>query len=159
MYQLTVHDEEGKTLSLLVPAVLTIGRQEGNGLRLCEKNVSRHHARLLCEADRLLIEDLGSFNGTAVNGLLIAGRTALGSGDHVRIGDFELSLSQLLPTPLPPPPPSQVPPPEPLRPCRALEPAQRTAELPALGSMPRPLRWLRALWRRLLRALGGSGPR
>jgi pSer/pThr/pTyr-binding forkhead associated (FHA) protein len=147
MYQLTISDEEGKTLSvLLTPPVLTIGRGEKNGLRLCERNVSRRHARLLRDGERLLIEDLGSANGTRVNGeILPTGQLAsIGGGDRVRIGDFELLLSQLLPTPPAPLLPVYPPPPPP--------PRERSAATPRTG--PGPLaRWLRAIGRGLRRLL------
>ncbi|MFO0573672.1 MAG: FHA domain-containing protein [Polyangia bacterium] len=146
MYQLTISDDEGKRLSvLLTPPVLTIGRGDKNGLRLCERNVSRRHARLLRDGDRLLIEDLGSANGTRVNGqVLPAGQLAsIGGGDRVHIGDFELLLSRLLPTPpvspLPPVSPVQVPPP----------PLRERSEVTPRVARPGP-----GLWSRIARAIG-----
>lgn len=151
MYQLTISDEEGKRLSvLLTPPVLTIGRGEKNGLRLCERNVSRRHARLLRDGDRLLIEDLGSANGTRVNGqVLAAGQLAsIGGGDRVHIGDFELLLSRLLPTPpVSPVPPIHAPPQPPVR--------ERSATTPRVAR-PGPGPWsrlARAIWRGLRRLL------
>jgi len=46
--KLTIEDDEGKTT--VIPVIrdeMTIGRQEGNTIRLTERNVSRKHARLL----------------------------------------------------------------------------------------------------------------
>lgn len=158
MYQLTIQDDEGQTRSIRLGAeAVTIGRKEGNAVRLCERNVSRYHARLLREAAGLVIEDLNSFNGTEVNGLRISGgRALLGGGDRVRIGDFELSV--LLPTPPPLPGPVQLPHPVP-PPTRLLPVAPPAAEITAetlrpvrsglLGLLVRALRGLRRSFLRL----------
>jgi pSer/pThr/pTyr-binding forkhead associated (FHA) protein len=51
---------------------LTIGRQETNRLRLDDDTVSRLHATIDSDADRLVLVDLGSRNGTFVKGLKVA---------------------------------------------------------------------------------------
>lgn len=159
MYQLTIQDDEGQTRSIVLGTeAVTIGRKEGNAVRLCERNVSRYHARLLREGAGLVIEDLNSFNGTEVNGLRITGgRAPLGGGDLVRIGDFELSV--LLPSPPPVPGPVQLPLPGPT-PTRLLPAAPPAAEITAetlrpvhsglIGLLLRALRGLRRFFRRLV---------
>jgi len=67
---------------------LVIGRQAGCDLVLPSPLVSREHARLYCEASRVSIEDLGSTNGTFVNGRRLDQRTALREGDRVTIASF-----------------------------------------------------------------------
>ena len=56
--------------------------------------VSRRHARLVIAANTLQIEDLGSTNGTAVDGAVVnAGALRpLQAGARLRIGDIELSV-------------------------------------------------------------------
>src|SRR5262245_242827 len=71
---------------------MTIGRLEGNTIRLTERNVSRRHARLVRQNGALFIEDLSSFTGVRVNGAKIASPTALREGDEVQIGDYRLAL-------------------------------------------------------------------
>jgi pSer/pThr/pTyr-binding forkhead associated (FHA) protein len=91
--KLIIEDDEGrKTVVPLVRDEITIGRQEGNTIRLTERNVSRRHARLVKEDGRILIEDLGSYNGVRVNGEKISGPTRIKEGDLVEIGDYDLGI-------------------------------------------------------------------
>jgi pSer/pThr/pTyr-binding forkhead associated (FHA) protein len=91
--KLIIEDDEGrKTVVPLVRDEITIGRQEGNTIRLTERNVSRRHARLVKENGHVLIEDLGSYNGVRVNGEKITGPTRIKEGDLVEIGDYDLGI-------------------------------------------------------------------
>lgn len=54
--------------------------------------VSRRHARLLHRGDRLILEDLGSTNGTRVNGQRITGPVEVGPGDEIMIGRTQLRV-------------------------------------------------------------------
>src|SRR5213595_3922015 len=84
MYKLIIEDDEGKTT--IVPMIrdeITIGRKEGNTIRLTERNVSRRHARILRNNGEVHIEDLGSYNGIRVNKRV---------SDQVQIGDYKLYL-------------------------------------------------------------------
>src|ERR1043166_1075247 len=91
--KLIIEDDEGrKTVVPLVRDEITIGRQEGNTIRLTERNVSRRHARLVKEDGRIVIEDLGSYNGVRVNGEKISGPTRIKEGDLVEIGDYDLGI-------------------------------------------------------------------
>src|SRR3989449_1804548 len=93
MMKLIIEDDEGrKTVVPLVRDEITIGRQDGNTIRLTERNVSRRHARLVKENGNVLIEDLGSYNGAGVNGEKITGRTRIKEGDLVEIGDYDLGI-------------------------------------------------------------------
>ncbi len=93
MFKLVISDDEGKnTVVPLVRDEITIGRKEGNTIRLTERNVSRRHARLVKANGRFVIEDLHSYNGVRVNGARIGAETALDPGDQIQIGDYQLAL-------------------------------------------------------------------
>jgi len=77
--------KRGVRLDLVGDVVL--GRSSSATLQLIDGKVSREHCRLGDEDGRIVIEDLGSHNGTFVNGERIAGRRALVSGDEIAIGD------------------------------------------------------------------------
>jgi pSer/pThr/pTyr-binding forkhead associated (FHA) protein len=93
--KLIIEDDEGrKTVVPFVRDEITIGRQEGNTIRLTERNVSRRHARLLRQSANVLIEDLGSYNGIRVNGDRITGQVQVQDGDLIQIGDYDLAIQQ-----------------------------------------------------------------
>ncbi len=71
---------------------LTIGRSEGNDLILAEGGVSRKHARFFVDGAAVKVEDVGSANGTWVDGGKIEGPTELSSASQVVIGDYEVLL-------------------------------------------------------------------
>jgi pSer/pThr/pTyr-binding forkhead associated (FHA) protein len=93
VFKLTIEDDEGKTT--VIPVIrdeMSIGRQEGNTIRLTERNVSRRHARILRQNGSIFIEDLASFTGVKVNGAKIAVLTPVHEGDEVQIGDYKLMV-------------------------------------------------------------------
>ena len=91
----------------------TIGR-EGCDVTLSDSEVSRHQARVTSADDAAVIEDLGSTNGTFVNGERIAGAHALTDGDEVRFGStvwrFEAAAAARREAPPPQAAPPQAPP-------------------------------------------------
>src|ERR1700733_6067504 len=93
MFKLVIQDDEGKTAVVpLIRDEITIGRKEGNTIRLTERNVSRRHARILRNNGEVHIEDLNSYNGIRVNNARIAERVSLRVSDQVQIGDYKLYL-------------------------------------------------------------------
>jgi pSer/pThr/pTyr-binding forkhead associated (FHA) protein len=80
------------------PGKLIIGREEDCHLRPASGFVSRHHCVLLLDAYTLRIRDLGSQNGTFVNGRRIGkGEIILLQGDMVSVGDLNFQID-LTPT-------------------------------------------------------------
>jgi len=86
MHKLVISDAEGRTTVVpLVRDELTIGRKEGNAVRLTERNVSRRHARIRRDGDGFIVEDLDSYNGVFLNDERIQGQARLRPGDRLRI--------------------------------------------------------------------------
>src|SRR5438034_3267036 len=75
-----------------VESELRIGRGEQNDLRLNDGSVSRVHAFLRRVDGRYLLSDVGSQNGTFVNGKPVHAPTALQSGDRIRVGTTQLTF-------------------------------------------------------------------
>lgn len=69
--------------------VTTIGRDPANGIFLNDMTVSRSHARIIREGLGARIEDLGSLNGTWVDGAITT-RAALKDGSTIQIGTFRM---------------------------------------------------------------------
>lgn len=65
---------------------LTIGRAADNDLVIADGRVSRHHARIVGRRGTLVYADLGSTNGSRVNGVQV-GELVLGAGDRIELGD------------------------------------------------------------------------
>src|ERR1700722_4752736 len=76
--------DKGKVFRGL-PVPLTIGREEGNLLRLNDERVSRYHAKVLLDGEDLVLTDMESTNGTRVNGHIIQIRR-LRFGDRITVG-------------------------------------------------------------------------
>ena len=81
----------------LEPGRTIVGRHPSCGIVLDAVSVSRQHAAIEVEGNQAWIEDLGSRNGTAVDGRRISGRHALSDGQHLRIGDQRLAFSSSAP--------------------------------------------------------------
>src|SRR5438309_8876874 len=68
-----------------LPTPVTIGREEGNVLRLNDERVSRFHAKIQFDNGEVIITDLESTNGTRVNGNVVQIRR-LRAGDRIGVG-------------------------------------------------------------------------
>lgn len=77
----------------LAPGRILIGRHPACGIVLDAVSVSRHHAALEVGDRDVWIEDLGSRNGTLVDGRPVSGRRALADGEQIRIGDQRLRVT------------------------------------------------------------------
>jgi len=67
-----------------------IGRDPDAAVWIDSAVVSRRHAQLLVRDGRVTVEDLGSRNGTFVNGTRLTGASPLAHGDEIRIGTLRL---------------------------------------------------------------------
>lgn len=67
--------------------VVSIGRQHDCTIVLADPNVSRHHAEIRPSGDGFSVVDLGSTNGTRINGNRIPGPHQLADGDELRCGN------------------------------------------------------------------------
>lgn len=70
----------------------TLGRGQGCQVQLPDPMVSQLHARLFRSDKGLHIEDLGSTNGTYLNGRKVGAAARLKKGDRVRVGPIELEV-------------------------------------------------------------------
>ena len=133
---------------------LTIGRDATNDIVINDAEISRRHARLTFQGGKYVLEDLGSTNGTFVNGQRLAGPRVLKAGEVVSFGEqiilvFEVTNvdagatvvspraaavpSSSRPIPAPPPPPAEYAGSVPASPAPVLaEPARRTNLTPFL---------------------------
>jgi hypothetical protein len=72
---------------MLVRAVLTLGRDPGNDIVISHPEISRQHTRIVRQGDQVVVEDMGSTNGTFVNGVLLRAPHTLSDGDVIGLGD------------------------------------------------------------------------
>lgn len=87
---LEVRTDQSVERRLLGDGEVTLGRASDCIVVLLSDAVSRHHARVFRDGGQRLIEDLGSLNGTLVNGNRITQATVLADGDVIGISDREI---------------------------------------------------------------------
>jgi len=75
--------------------VNSIGRHDDCQIRIRSSQVSRRHCELFEEGNKLILRDLGSSNGTFVNGKRVLGQQALKPGDVLTIGGVTLRVDLL----------------------------------------------------------------
>jgi FHA domain len=123
----------GQAFDLIKPVVI-IGREAGNDVVIEDAQVSRHHAKLTQQGASYIIEDLGSTNGTFIDGHRVMTPTLLNIGAKLGFGDtvvLEVQPGTVGEQPQPmmppsPPPPAYSPPPA------------YVAPSPAYGAPPPP---------------------
>jgi hypothetical protein len=84
--------EEGTSLAL--DAIATLGRDVNNAVVVEDQFVSAEHAILTFRGRAWYLEDLGSTNGTFVNGSPVEGVAPLGFGDVIQLGQVRLRLER-----------------------------------------------------------------
>src|SRR5688500_14509663 len=82
--------QSGRTIVLEL-GTYRVGRAEGNEVSLSESSISSHHCELTISEFGIVVLDLGSTNGTFINGERITKGTAQ-NGDSLRLGDIEFHV-------------------------------------------------------------------
>jgi pSer/pThr/pTyr-binding forkhead associated (FHA) protein len=89
---LEIVEGKGGGRQVTLSGAVEIGRDSSTTLPLDDKQVSRHHARILEQGGVAVVEDLGSTNGTHVNEHPVEGPRELRPGDRVRVGTTVIEL-------------------------------------------------------------------
>ena len=76
--------EEGSIL--LLNGLMTIGRKEGNTIKLTDQYASGNHAKIVAKNNEIIIEDLNSTNGVYINEEKVNVHSKLRANDKIRIG-------------------------------------------------------------------------
>ena len=84
--------DDGKTMPIAKP-IMRLGRGDENDIVVKSPGVSRHHAEVSISGNSCVLRDLGSTNGTHVNGVDTGGsKRLLRHGDEIRLGTTKVSL-------------------------------------------------------------------
>ena len=92
---LTLTGPEGKHRFAMVGEEIIIGRAPSCDIAIGHKSISRRHLRIAIEGDHFVAEDLGSQNGTRLNGKRITGPTPFERGDKLQMSDFTVEVGFL----------------------------------------------------------------
>lgn len=84
---------DSRVTKFSIPGVAVIGRDKDCTIPIDDKQASRKHTRIFFDGRGFFVEDLGSTNGTFVNGVRIGRRTPLKPGDVLRIGVHTFTFS------------------------------------------------------------------
>jgi DNA-binding winged helix-turn-helix (wHTH) protein len=80
---------------MLAPGANLVGRDPRAAVWLDSPGISRHHARLTIDGGHVVVEDLGSKNGTHLRGQLLTQPLEVADGDEIRFGSMRLTLRVL----------------------------------------------------------------
>lgn len=89
-----VRGRSGSQTLKLADGVTTVGRHDDCQLRIKSSQVSRRHCEIFEKKGLLLVKDLGSANGTFVNGKKIDGQRVLEPGDELMVGQVKLRVAR-----------------------------------------------------------------
>ena len=90
-----IHEGAGAGAEHPLDGELILGREPATAdLVIADPGVSRRHARVLAQNGDVIVEDLGSSNGTYVNGHRISGPVVLGPADELQLGDTVVGLRE-----------------------------------------------------------------
>ncbi len=122
---------------------VTLGRDLANDIPVPDQEISRRHARFLTRTDGVYIEDLGSTNGTFLNGVRLSSPQRLNNGDLITMAEstvmsFEWPNQAKTPTYSAYPPVESTPEPAIAAPQQGYQPAQKPVPQQALAPEPIP---------------------
>jgi hypothetical protein len=80
----------------LPPGETILGRSPECHVTIDDPLVSREHAKIIVDGEEVILRDLGSRNGSKVNGQQVHGEVTLNDGDRVRIGNQEVVFSRVV---------------------------------------------------------------
>ena len=89
--QITVATSDGRSFVRPIDKdEFTVGRDSRNHLVLGDRQVSKFHCKILARGGQFIVQDLGSSNGTLINGIRMGGEVVVSTGDRLRLGPYEL---------------------------------------------------------------------
>jgi adenylate cyclase len=144
MARLILATAEGQQAIELRP-INSLGRHPNNTIQLLDKIVSKEHCILELRDAQFILRDLGSLNGTYVNGERVRGETLLRHGDEIALGSTRARYDDGSGVALPPPPvgPGAVqhapPPQQPGWPSQPQQPVPQGGVPPGMQGLP-PMR-------------------
>jgi predicted component of type VI protein secretion system len=95
-YELQVIKGRSASTSLkLIDGITSVGRHDDCSIRIKSSQVSRRHCEIFEAAGKLTLRDLGSSNGTFVNGKRVMGQQPLKLGDEIQIGAVTLRVAKV----------------------------------------------------------------
>ena len=97
-YLVLITDSGQREVHRVHRTAMTLGRGPDSDLVLTNPRVSRRHAQLTWDGQRFLLQDLGSKNGTRINGAAIAAPSPLSDGDSLELADSRLQFQTSAPT-------------------------------------------------------------
>ncbi len=95
MLQVEITEPGGQRRELTAPDECVIGKGSESEIRLASWRIGREHARLFRTPGGVLIEDMGAFGGTMVNGQRIVQHGPLRASDDIVIGPFRLRVREI----------------------------------------------------------------
>jgi len=90
MARLTIISSEGHQRFVNIEGHSTLGRHPDNTVQLLDRIVSKNHCHIDQVDDGFVLKDLGSLNGTFINGQRISGEKKLESGDEITVGSTRI---------------------------------------------------------------------
>jgi DNA-binding CsgD family transcriptional regulator len=93
LLQIVIYHKTGRQTFPLVNGICwTVGRVPNNAIAIDDLYISRHHAALIKVDPEIYLADLGSRNGSFINGRRVIMPTTLHNGDRLRLGNTEMDI-------------------------------------------------------------------
>jgi Ca-activated chloride channel family protein len=90
---IVVRDKNGNEMNRVpILPLMSVGRSPENEICIASSSLSRRHTGFLCKGGMLLVRDMGSTNGTILNGTRVTSMAQLKHGDKVQLGDYVLEI-------------------------------------------------------------------